>query len=188
LDLDTKLRFTPANSTVGRGLVNPDKNNFAPRLGIAYQLTDNTVVRTGYGRFFMLFERAGSEDQLSLNLPWLVNNSVTAANNNSTANNIRLATGFNLSLNPAAVDPTLVRLRAVNPAAQNPSVDQWNFGIQHLLPGDMVVTLDYVGTKGTHLSTLSNLNQPLFNANGTIMMPSSMALSNQSYLIHSWAN
>ena len=169
LNLDTKLRFTPANSTVGRGLVNPDKNNFAPRLGIAYQLTDNTVVRTGYGRFFMLFERAGSEDQLSLNLPWLVNNSVTAANNNSTANNIRLATGFNLSLNPAAVDPTLVRLRAVNPEAQNPSVDQWNFGIQHLLPGDMVVTLDYVGTKGTHLSTLSNLNQPLFNANGTIM-------------------
>jgi len=32
----------------------------------------------------------------------------------------------------------------------------------------VVVTLDYVGTKGTHLSTLRNLNQPLFNANGTV--------------------
>lgn len=169
LDPQTKLRFTPANSSFGRGLVKPDKNNFAPRVGLAYQLTPDTVVRAGYGRFFMLFERAGSEDQLSLNLPWLVNNVVTAPNNNSTANNIRLRTGFNLSLNPANVDPITVRLRAVNPESQNPNIDQWNLGIQRLLPGDMVLTLDYVGTKGTHLSTLSNLNQPLFNANGTIM-------------------
>jgi len=33
----------------------------------------------------------------------------------------------------------------------------------------MVATLDYVGTKGTHLSTLRSLNQPLLNANGTVM-------------------
>jgi hypothetical protein len=45
-------------------LIRSDKNNFSPRLGIAYQLTANTVLRAGYGRFFMLFERAGSEDQL----------------------------------------------------------------------------------------------------------------------------
>jgi hypothetical protein len=46
-------------------------------------------------------------------------------------------------------------------------VDQWNFGVQRLLPGDWVVTLDYVGTKGTHLSALRNLNQQLFTSNGT---------------------
>ena len=166
LDPLTGLRFTPANSTVGRSLVKPDKNNIAPRLGIVYQLTPDTIVRLGYGRFYMLFERAGSEDQLALNLPFLVNNVVTAANNNSTANNIRLQTGFNLSLNPSSVNATTVRLRAVNPESVNPSIDQWNFGIQRLLPGNMVLTLDYVGTKGTHLSTLRNLNQQSFNANG----------------------
>lgn len=165
----TGIKFTPANSTVGRSLVKPDKNNFAPRVGLVYQLTPATVVRAGYGRFFMLFERAGSEDQLSLNLPWLVNNVVSAANANSTANNIRLQNGFNLSLNPSAVNVTTVRLRAVNPDAVDPLVDQWNIGIQRLLPGNMVATLDYVGTKGTHLSTLQSLNQPLLNANGTIM-------------------
>jgi hypothetical protein len=165
----TGLRFTPANSPVGKSLVKPDKNNFAPRVGLAYQLTPKTVVRAGYGRFFMLFERAGSEDQLALNLPFLVNNVVGAANNNSTANNIRLQTGFNLSLDPNAVNAITVRLRAVNPEAVDPSVDQWNLGIQRLLPGNMVATLDYVGTKGTHLSTLRSLNQPLLNANGTIM-------------------
>jgi hypothetical protein len=169
LDPTTGKKFTPANSSFGRGLVRPDKNNVAPRLGLVYQLTPQTVVRAGYGRFYMLFERAGSEDQLALNLPYLVNNVATAANNNSTANDIRLQTGFNLSLDPNLVNPITVRLRAVNPESVNPSIDQWNIGIQRLLPGNMVATLDYVGTKGTHLSTLKNLNQPFFNANGTIM-------------------
>ncbi len=169
LDPSTGQKFTPANSRFGRGLVTPDKNNIAPRVGLVYQLTPQTVVRAGYGRFYMLFERAGSEDQLALNLPYLVNNVATAANNNSTANNIRLQTGFNLSLDPNLVNPITVRLRAVNPESVNPSIDQWNIGIQRMLPGNMVATLDYVGTKGTHLSTLKNLNQPPFNANGTIM-------------------
>jgi len=169
LDPTTGQKFTPANSRFGRGLVTPDKNNIAPRVGLVYQLTPQTVVRAGYGRFYMLFERAGSEDQLALNLPYLVNNVATAANNNSTANNIRLQTGFNLSLDPNLVNPITVRLRAVNPESVNPSIDQWNIGIQRMLPGNMVATLDYVGTKGTHLSTLKNLNQPPFNANGTIM-------------------
>ena len=166
LDPKTGLLFTPANSPYGRSLVNPDRNNFAPRVGLAYQLNDETVLRTGYGRFYMLFERAGSEDQLALNLPNLVQNNVTALNNNSTANNIRLRTGFNLSLNPSAVDPRLVRLRAINPEAVMPSIDQWNVGVQRLMPGNLVVTADYVGTKGTHLSVLRNLNQQLFNAAG----------------------
>jgi outer membrane receptor protein involved in Fe transport len=167
LDPVTGLKFTPANSQFGKSLVKPDKNNFAPRLGLVYQLTPETVVRAGYGRFYMLFERAGSEDQLALNLPYLVNNVVTASGNSATANNMRLQTGFNLSLDPSAVNPIAVRLRAVNPEAVDPLVDQWNLGIQRQLPGNMVATLDYVGTKGTHLSTLKNLNQPPFNANGT---------------------
>lgn len=166
LDPVTGQLFTPANSPYGRSLIQPDKNNFAPRVGLAYQLDEGTVLRAGYGRFYMLFERAGSEDQLALNLPNLVQNNVTAASNNATANNIRLRTGFNLSLNPAAVDPRLVRLRAINPEAVMPSIDQWNIGIQRRVYGNLVVTADYVGTKGTHLSVLRNLNQQLFNAAG----------------------
>ncbi|HWS89511.1 MAG TPA: TonB-dependent receptor [Pyrinomonadaceae bacterium] len=165
-DPETGQLFTPANSPYGRSLIQPDRNNFAPRVGLAYQFDEATVVRAGYGRFYMLFERAGSEDQLALNLPWLVQNNVTAANTSSTANNIRLRTGFNLSLNPASVDPRLVRLRAINPEAVMPSIDQWNIGLQRRLYGNLVATADYVGTKGTHLSVLRNLNQQLFNAAG----------------------
>ncbi len=171
LDLAAAKTFTPANSQFGRSLVASDKNNWSPRLGIAYQLTPKTVLRTGYGRFYQLFERAGSEDQLFLNLPWLVNNTVSATGN-GTANNMRMRTGFNLSLDPNLIlsDPArviLVRLRAVNPDSGMPSVDKWSFGLQRLLPGDITVSADYVGTKGTHLSVLRNLNQQTFRADGT---------------------
>lgn len=167
LNLTTAQVFTPANSPFGRSLVKSDKNNYAPRLGIAYQITPRIVLRTGYGRFYMLFERAGSEDQLGLNLPWLVNNVVAATTTNATANNMRVRTGFNLSLDPSSVNPVTVRLRAVHPESVMPVVDQWNFGFQWLLPGDLVATVDYVGTKGTHLSVLRNLNQQFFNRDGT---------------------
>lgn len=156
-----------ARSTVGKSLVKSDKNNFAPRLGLAYQLTPETVLRVGYGRFFQLLERAGSEDQLGMNLPFLVNNLVSTSSTTQTVNDMRLGTtGFLLSLDPSAVTVTDVRLRAVNPDSVTPSVDQWNIGFQRLLPGDIVLTADYVGTKGTHLTVIRNLNQQTFDANG----------------------
>jgi len=162
----TGQTFTPGNSPVGDALISPDRNNFAPRVGVVYQLTSNTVVRSGYGRFYQLFDRNGSEDQLAENLPWLVNNNVSATNVNSTANNMILANGFNLSLDPNSVDRTKVRVRAIDAHASMPQLDQWNLGIQHLLPGNVVLTTDYVGTKGTYLAALSNLNQQGFTAAG----------------------
>jgi len=173
--LDASLATFFSTSTLGKSLVKSDKNNFAPRIGLAYQLTPRTVLRAGYGRFFMLFERAGSEDQMGLSLPWGVPINITALPNR-TANDIRVRTGFNVSFNPILIlaDPvrlTGVRLRAVNPDAVMPTIDQWNLGIQRQLPGDIVATLDYVGTKGTHLSVLRNLNQRLFNPDGTPIVP-----------------
>ena len=158
----------PCTSTAApsRGLVKPDKNNIAPRIGLAYQATSNTVIRAGYGRFYMLFERAGSEDQMFLNPPWLVDKSVSASSAATTVNNIRMATGFNLSLDPSSINLTQIRLRAVNPNNVMPEVDQWNLGIERELPGQMVATIEYVGTKGTHLSILENLNQTYFDSLG----------------------
>jgi hypothetical protein len=166
LDPTTGQTFTTANSPYGNGLISPDRNNFAPRVGAIYQLTPNTVIRSGYGRFYQLFDRNGSEDQLSENLPWLVNNNVSATDKTTTANGMILANGFNLSLDPNSVDRTKVRVRAIDVHAQMPQVDQWNLGIQHMLPGNVVLTTDYVGTKGTYLAALLNLNQQFFTAQG----------------------
>lgn len=163
----TGQAITPANSPFGRSLVQPDYHNWGPRVGLAYQASTNWVLRAGYGRFYQLYEREGSEDMLALNLPYLVNNVVSSASGTATANNMRVATGFNLSLNPATVSRYSVDSRTVNPQDVEPSVDQWSAGFQRLLPGNMVLTLDYLGTKGTHLSLLENGNENTFNPNGT---------------------
>src|SRR4029078_12064572 len=47
-----------------RALIQPDRNNFGPRLGFAYTLTPATVVRGGYGVSYIHFSRAGGGDLL----------------------------------------------------------------------------------------------------------------------------
>ena len=151
-----------------RSLVNANYKNFAPRIGLAYQLDSNTVLRAGYGIFYQMFERYGSEDQLSLNAPFLINN-VPAVASNATAPVFFLKNGFPLDfLDPTKIDLRRVRVRAVNPESPNPSVQQWSLGFQRSLPWHMFVQADYVGTKTTHLTALSDFNQPI---NGVVPYP-----------------
>jgi hypothetical protein len=56
---------TAAEAGVSRGLLNTDKNNFAPRLGIAWRLNDNSVLRGGYGLFFPTSAAQGIRDALA---------------------------------------------------------------------------------------------------------------------------
>ncbi|HKE03804.1 MAG TPA: TonB-dependent receptor [Blastocatellia bacterium] len=158
LDLQTgQLVFAKDGSLSERTLIKSDKNNFAPRIGVAWSLDNRTVIRAGYGRFYQLFERYGSEDQLALNPPFLLNAQETTSSRTQPA--FFLKDGFPAKYrDPANIDLRRIRLRAVNPDAVMPETDQWNFGVQRLLPSQMVLTLDYVGTKGTHLSILRNPN------------------------------
>jgi hypothetical protein len=49
---DIKNPITGEPPNVRRGLIDPDRNNFQPRIGIAYQLSPKIVLRAGYGIFF----------------------------------------------------------------------------------------------------------------------------------------
>jgi hypothetical protein len=163
----TLLKATDG-SLSNRSLTNPNYKNFAPRVGLAYQLDSNTVLRAGYGIFYQMFERYGSEDQLSLNAPFLINN-VPAVASNATAPVFFLKNGFPLDfLDPTKIDLRRVRVRAVNPNSPNPSVQQWSLGFQRSLPWHLFVQADYVGTKSTHLTALSDFNQPI---NGAVPYP-----------------
>src|SRR5262249_30526836 len=71
-------------------------------------------------------------------------------------------------LDPAKLDLRRVRVRAVNPDTPTPMVQQWSFGIQRALPLHLFLQTDYVGTKSTHLTALSDFNQPI---NGSILYP-----------------
>ncbi len=67
------LRFASDGSLEDRGLLEPDRNNIGPRVGLVYQVNERTLFRGGYGRFYNPLDRIGSEDQLSLNPPNLRN-------------------------------------------------------------------------------------------------------------------
>lgn len=152
-----------------RALVQVNKRNFAPRIGVSYAFNPKTVIRGGYGIYYMLFERFGSEDQLALNAPFLVN-SVRSAASTAAAPLFLLKDGFPAnSLDPN--QPGLlgnVRIRAVNPQTPTPYVQQWSLGFQRDLPWNFLWNVDYVGTRSLHLDVLSDANQPLFDGTGKV--------------------
>jgi hypothetical protein len=158
------LVFASDGSLEERGLVKSDTNNFAPRVGIVYKLDDKTVLRGGYGIFYNLFDRVGSEDQLALNVPGLINNSITQTSGSPV---FFLQDGFPSNfLTPPNLDPSAgqlrrLRVRAVSEDAPKTEVHQASVGFQRELMRNLVVTVDGVYTKGKNLASLVNLNQPL---------------------------
>ena len=59
-------------ASTNRALVHPDRNNWAPRVGLAYSLTPKTVIRSGYGISYIHFNRAGGENLLAYNPPSVI--------------------------------------------------------------------------------------------------------------------
>lgn len=138
-------------------LATPHKANFAPRVGLAYSPFKDKplVVRAGYGRFFVFYEiRTGDPLQLDYNLPFFFE--PTFNSDGITPSPITLATGFP-PLNVANAPFAGVTSQDWNP--ETPVYDQWNIDLEYQLPGQIVITPAYVGTKGTHLQVLRDLNQ-----------------------------
>ena len=67
------LYFAKSGSLQDRALVDPNTPISHPASAFPTRLDDKTVVRGGYGIYYTLFERIGSEDQLALNPPFLIN-------------------------------------------------------------------------------------------------------------------
>ena len=167
------LVFASDGSLADRALVNPDKNNFAPRLGAIYRINDDTLLRGGYGMFFNQFDRIGSEDQLALNPPGLRNIQVNSTGNTNPV--FLMRDGFPANyLDPSNLVIRNLKLRAAAQDAPRTMVQQFGAGIERQLANNMVVSADAVGSFTKHLAVLRNLNQPLrgtLDANGPVPFP-----------------
>ena len=68
-----------SGSIYNRSTIHPDRNNFAPRVGLAYTPAPKWVVRWGFGVIYVHFNRLGAEDLLPLNYPETYSLSITPA-------------------------------------------------------------------------------------------------------------
>jgi hypothetical protein len=163
------LVFASGGSLGNRTLVNPTTDNFGPRLGIVYSVDSKTVVKAGYGIYYTLLERIGSEDELSENPPFLINKTPSS----NVIPVLQPQVGFPANfLSPSTVNLNALQafhIRSVNPAAKAPTVQQWSFGIQREFGAKWLAEVDYVGTKSTHLDILSDFNQPVVSGGQVVV-------------------
>jgi hypothetical protein len=150
-------------------LVEPDRNNFAPRIGFAYSATPKTVVRGGYGIFYNHTNRMGREGLLGFNPPFIIlgDSQISGSGPLKAADGIfRLQDGV-----PAGfVDISRVNLASVARKAQDPNqrtpyTQQYNFGVQQELIGQFVLDVSYVGNRALKLPAFRNLNPNTYTFN-----------------------
>ena len=155
VNLDIASGFTAASpllasSAIGvltgqrypESLVHPDRTGFAPRIGVAWKPISGSsvVVRAGYGVYYDTSVYQALATQMAQQPPL----SKTLSVQNSAANPLTLANGFNTSgsstSNTFAIDPNFHVGYAQN----------WTLSLQTDLPGSLQITAAYLGIKGTH--------------------------------------
>ena len=143
-----------------RSLVNPDKNDWAPRLGIAYTLNPKTVIRTGYGISFVHFNRTGSADLLAINGPQVVSALINQADVFGTSAFVPTQNGYPTGLTaPDKLNPRVANLSYIPRDFRDAYVQNWSFSIQRELFKHTILDLGYVGNKTTNLITIADFNQ-----------------------------
>ncbi|MBS1812489.1 MAG: TonB-dependent receptor [Acidobacteria bacterium] len=163
VDINTGEVLIAGSPGVGLDLNQRVPNNlFAPRIGIAYKLTEKTVLRMGYGRGFDIgvFGSVFGHN-VTQNLPVLGIQSLQPARNFDSV--------FTLAQGPTALNPaTILDSRPKGPNGRPilpngvtafilpdkvrlPTTDSWNLTLQRQTVGDIAVEAAYVGSKGTHV-------------------------------------
>ena len=146
---------------VPRGMWQTDANNFAPRVGLAYQLRNRTVLRAGYGIFF---ESLGADRIDVLQQGFSQRTPLTPSQNNGLTFRATLTNPFPDGLQtPAGASAGLATFlgQAVNlswPDRRAGYVQRWSLNLQHELPSRVLVEAGYVGNRGTGLTMGQNLN------------------------------
>lgn len=145
----------PNTSRYGRSLIAPDRNNFGPRIGFAYSpgFIKDAVVRAGYGVYFTpeIYNAyfAMAEGAQATGGAQLVGNLTGAPNifaSNPYGTSSAGALGFTVANDQNMCDSY---------------TQQWNLNIQKKLPGNVLVDVGYVGSKGTKLIVTLAGNQPI---------------------------
>ncbi len=174
--------FDPRNNTLifasdgdlyHRALVHPDHNNWAPRAGLAYQLLPKTVIRSAYGISYVQFNRAGGENLLAYNGPFIINSSINQLPSLGNCASAAAAAGTcfrstaqgfpNGIIDPANFSTAISEVRYIPGSERTGYVQSWHFTVQQELKENLLFDIAYVGNHSVGLNVLSDANQALPN-------------------------
>jgi hypothetical protein len=163
--LTNRLIPATSGSISDRAQVNPDRNNFAPRVGLAYSFNPKTVLRTAYGMSYIHFNRAGGGNILGINGPQVV---IAAILQRPTEPGFRpTQAGYPEGLtDPSRFNPLAANISYIPRESPTGYVQNWSFSIQRELPLGFVADVGYVGNNGTHLIVFADYNEARPNRPG----------------------
>jgi len=156
----------------GKGLGTPQKHDFAPRFGFAYQVSPKLVARGGMGIFYNSFENQGYGPNDGENYPfvynfsWFNTNDWTPLGSNPVANPnpwsgcatagpggiATVESGFScINFTPSAVNASGLGLQGLEFAFKTPYTISANFTLQYQIQPTLSLQAAYVTTQGRHL-------------------------------------
>jgi len=145
------------NVKVSRGEVDKylipwDKTNIAPRIGIAYNWREKTVIRLAYGMFFGGEENQGGNPNRGESVPFNQSTDLARPAGASVFEKNPFFPGGLTGGYPINVFnlPAPMNFRALVPNFRNSLVHKWNFAIQRELPGQSALEIAYVGNHQAH--------------------------------------
>ena len=151
------------------GGANTRWGNFAPRIGFAYSVTGDTVLRGGYG---VAYER-------------IQGNFIFSAINNAPVNSSTVVLDGVVE-NPTNGAASAVAVSAVSNShfldMKVPRAMTWSLGIQRKLAHEMSLTVTYVGSSAANLSYQQDINQLPLGLGKTSYVPGTTTLANTNYL------
>src|SRR5258708_4599400 len=163
-----------------RGLYDPDRGGFGPRIGLAYTVNKKTVVRAGYGLTYIALVGNAYPTGYSNTTPW-----VTTQDGITPLNLLRNPFP-NGQLPPIGNSQGLATLAGnaisfVNPADRVPKFHNWHVDLQREILPQTILTASYVGSRAYDLSAAptdfttainENINQldPKYLSLGTALL------------------
>ncbi|MBC7927402.1 MAG: TonB-dependent receptor [Bryobacteraceae bacterium] len=166
------INFDPATGSLvfatddDKYLTTADRNNFGPRIGFAWQAKEEKlVVRGGYGIFYNTEDIYGSEANLPLNPPQLIQPTLQRVGTGPAP--VRLSDPL-----PSGVlsnfDSRNIGLRTRERDQRSGRIQQFNLAVQYRVTQASTFEVAYVGNRGTNLFGLYERNQTAFGVDGSV--------------------
>lgn len=139
----------PQRGPYGRSLQRTNHLNFAPRIGIVYQMSPTTVIRAGFGDFYnsAFFQELQDKRKFYPYVPQISN----------TVNTAGIPNFLITSPSPAATGN--IGGYAQDPEKKSPLSQQWNLYVERQLPGRLTAELGYFGSNSIHQIGYTYINE-----------------------------